>query len=345
MILRSNRLSLLLAPVLLWPAAATAAGSTPCPADQRIEIDLGAWRGAMAAAAADRQGSHAAIDELLADLQLRPLPDPDEMVLGSGDMERALPAVVRHIEEPRVGQSYPNYYAAKLASKSVKVVLGGTGGDELFAGYPWRYYRAVVNDDFKHYIDKYYLYWQRLIDNKDIHRVFAPIADQTRDVWTRDIFRDVFSKHADQLTRPEDYINHSLYFEAKTFLHGLLVVEDKLSSNIDLCMNVDVQGASSFRRAAETNPLLNQRLVTVFLMPPDLEELRHRLRGRATDAEDEIERRLQTAISELGEWRHYDYCVHSRSKEEDYEIVRAIWEAEKRRVWRMTGPEGESGQV
>ena len=48
-------------------------------------------------------------------------------------------------------------------------------------------------------------------------------------MWTRDIFRDVFQRHADQLTRPEDYINHSLYFEAKTFLHGLLVVEDKLS--------------------------------------------------------------------------------------------------------------------
>jgi asparagine synthase (glutamine-hydrolysing) len=39
----------------------------------------------------------------------------------------------------------------------------------------------------------------------------------------------VFTKHAAQLTRAEDYINHSLYFEARTFLHGLLVVEDKLS--------------------------------------------------------------------------------------------------------------------
>ncbi len=48
-------------------------------------------------------------------------------------------------------------------------------------------------------------------------------------VWTRDIFRDVFASHADELTRPEDYVNHSLYLEAKTFLHGLLVVEDKLS--------------------------------------------------------------------------------------------------------------------
>ena len=48
-------------------------------------------------------------------------------------------------------------------------------------------------------------------------------------MWTRDIFRDVFHRHSPELTRPEDYVNHSLYFEAKTFLHGLLVVEDKLS--------------------------------------------------------------------------------------------------------------------
>ena len=82
---------------------------------------------------------------------------------------------------------------------------------------------------FEHYIDKYYAYWQRLIPNRDIQKVFAPIWDDVKHVSTRDIFRDVFASHADTLTRPEDYINHSLYFEAKTFLHGLFVVEDKLS--------------------------------------------------------------------------------------------------------------------
>jgi len=152
-----------------------------------------------------------------------------EMVLKAGDMERVLPKLTWHLEEPRVGQSYPNYYVAQLASKFVKVVLSGAGGDELFGGYPWRYYRAVVNDDFEHYIDKYYLFWQRLIPNTELRRVFDPIWSDVKHVWTRDIFRDVFSRHAGELTRPEDYINHSLYFEAKTFLHGLLVVEDKLS--------------------------------------------------------------------------------------------------------------------
>ena len=48
-----------------------------------------------------------------------------EMVLKAGDMERCLPALVWHLEDPRVGQSYPNYYVARLASKFVKVVLSG----------------------------------------------------------------------------------------------------------------------------------------------------------------------------------------------------------------------------
>jgi len=152
-----------------------------------------------------------------------------EMVLKAGDMERCLPKLAWHLEEPRVGQSYPNFYAAKLASKFVKVVLSGAGGDELFGGYPWRYYRGATAKDFKQYIDEYYLYWQRLIPNSVISKVFAPIWSDVKDVWTRDIFEDVYSTHANSLENPMDFINHSLYFEAKTFLHGLFVVEDKLS--------------------------------------------------------------------------------------------------------------------
>lgn len=152
-----------------------------------------------------------------------------EMVLKSGDMERVMPKLAWHLEEPRVGQSYPNYYAAQLASKFVKVVLSGTGGDEIFGGYPWRYYRAVVNNDFEHYVDKYYDFWQRLIPNGSLKKVMSPVWNDVSHVDTRGIMKDVFQHHAANLTRPEDYINHSLYLEAKTFLHGLLVVEDKLS--------------------------------------------------------------------------------------------------------------------
>ncbi len=153
-----------------------------------------------------------------------------EMVLKSGDMERVMPRLAWHLEEPRVGQSYPNFYAAQLAAKFVKVVLSGAGGDELFGGYPWRYYRAVSCTNFDEYIDQYYSYWQRLIPNSTLKSLFRPVWDEVKHVWTRDIFKSVFQNRNQTPCSPEEYINHSLYFEAKTFLHGLLVVEDKLSS-------------------------------------------------------------------------------------------------------------------
>ena len=68
-----------------------------------------------------------------------------------------------------------------------------------------------------------------MVDNSELKQIFEPVKNEVESVWTRDIFRDVFVTHDNVLERPEDYINHSLYFEAKTFLHGLFVVEDKLS--------------------------------------------------------------------------------------------------------------------
>jgi asparagine synthase (glutamine-hydrolysing) len=151
-----------------------------------------------------------------------------QMVLKSGDMERAMKSLVWHLEEPRVGQSYPNFYAAKLAGNFDKVVLSGAGGDELFAGYPWRYYRALDNVDFEDYAAKYFAFWQRLLPPDGVEDVLRPLRGRYQsDPFA--IFKSVFAHHANRLERPEDYINHSLYFEAKSFLHGLLVVEDKLS--------------------------------------------------------------------------------------------------------------------
>lgn len=152
-----------------------------------------------------------------------------EMVLNARDMERSLPSLAWALEEPRVGQSYPNFFAAKLAGSFVKVVLSGTGGDELFGGYPWRYYLGASSTSFEDFIDAYYGYWQRLASSAELQQLFSPVSADVGDISTREIFRDVFKNHPNPLERPEDYINHALYFESKTFLHGLLLVEDKMS--------------------------------------------------------------------------------------------------------------------
>jgi len=161
-----------------------------------------------------------------------------EMVLKSGDMKRCLPHLVWALEDLRLGQSYPNFYASKLASRFVKVCLTGAGGDELFAGYPWRYYKVLRSKNFNEYIDGYYKYWQRLVPNRILKDLFSPIWDKVKGVWTEDIFKDVFSNHKLIPQSPEDYINHSLYFEAKTFLNGLFIVEDKLSMTHSLELRV-----------------------------------------------------------------------------------------------------------
>jgi guanylate kinase len=113
------------------------------------------------------------------------------------------------------------------------------------------------------------------------------------------------------------------------------VIDEKLGRGIDLCMNVDVQGVASIRAVAARDAAFARRLVTIFLMPPDLDELRRRLRGRAQDDDVEIERRMDTARREMTEWVHYDFCVRSRSRDEDFATVRAIVLAEKQRVARL----------
>jgi asparagine synthase (glutamine-hydrolysing) len=209
-----------------------------------------------------------------------------EMVLKAGDMERCLPALIHHLEEPRLGQSYPNYYAAKLASKSVKVVLSGAGGDELFGGYPWRYYRATSSSKFEDYVDEYYLYWQRLVSNTELRAMFSPIWDDVKDVWTRDIFSDVFANHENKLETPEDFINHSLYFEAKTFLHGLFVVEDKLSMAHSLETRVPFMDNDLVEFAMSCPVRLKLRRLTDALVKVDENQLSEKAEAASNNRQD-----------------------------------------------------------
>lgn len=138
----------------------------------------------------------------------------------------------------------------------------------------------------------------------------------------------------DQLVQENAFLE---WARVHTNRYGTLrrVIEEKLSSNVDLCLNLDVQGVGSLKRAAAQDPLLAQRLVTVFLIPKNFAELQKRLISRGQDDAAEIERRLVTAKAEVKHSKEYDFCITSGSKEEDFAALRKIWEQEKKRTSRL----------
>lgn len=208
-----------------------------------------------------------------------------EQVMNAGDLKWSLPRVVYHLEDLRVGMSYPNYYISRLASKFVKVCLQGTGGDELYGGYPWRYYHIFDSLNQREFFNQYYGFWQRLVPDQDkkqlfTKKVFSKInIDAPKDTFER-VF--TFNKRL-RYDTPEDHINNSLYFEIKTFLPGLLLVGDKLSMANGL---------------EERFPFLDNDLVDFAMKVP----VKHKL----GNLEQELKRMDENTVAKKKMYRQFD---------------------------------------
>ena len=107
-----------------------------------------------------------------------------------------------------------------------------------------------------------------------------------------------------------------------------------LKKGVDVLIDIDTQGAATIRNSDD--PIVRQALADIFIMPPDVEELRRRLMKRGTETAQQIESRLATAMREMELWRDYRYTIVSGSVEEDLENVRNIMSAETFLSRRLT---------
>jgi guanylate kinase len=100
-----------------------------------------------------------------------------------------------------------------------------------------------------------------------------------------------------------------------------------LKKGVDVLIDIDTQGATAIRGCDDQ--FIRQALTDVFIMPPDLDELRRRLTKRGTETLEQIELRLVNAAREMELWRDYRYTIISQSMEEDLQKFRHIMGAER----------------
>lgn len=107
-------------------------------------------------------------------------------------------------------------------------------------------------------------------------------------------------------------------------------VEEKLSHGRDILFDIDYQGTLQlYRRCRED-------MVTIFILPPSITELRKRLERRAQDSQEVIERRLRNARHEMDHWADYDYVLVNEDLETSCSRVRTILAAARLTRNRLT---------
>ena len=110
-------------------------------------------------------------------------------------------------------------------------------------------------------------------------------------------------------------------------------IEAALAAGRDVIADLDWQGTQQLKAADG----VRADVVTVFVLPPSLDDLERRLRSRAQDADDVVRARMSKSADEMSHWPEYDYVVVNRDIEESVALVRAILIAERARRDRLRG--------
>jgi guanylate kinase len=115
---------------------------------------------------------------------------------------------------------------------------------------------------------------------------------------------DYFFVSEDEFRRmieADEFLEHALVFD-HWYGTGRHYVESLRAQGLPVLLEIDWQGARQVRQRAPDAR-------TIFIVPPSIPELERRLRGRGTDSEAVIARRLRDSVSDLGHWNEFDYVI------------------------------------
>ncbi len=107
------------------------------------------------------------------------------------------------------------------------------------------------------------------------------------------------------------------------------MVEDTLKNGSEVLFDIDWQGARQIKEKFELSSI-----ISIFILPPSLDELERRLRNRAQDHEEVVQGRMKKAIDEISHFAEYDYVLINDDLNSTYQKIRAIIDA--KRVSRLS---------
>lgn len=126
------------------------------------------------------------------------------------------------------------------------------------------------------------------------------------------------------------FLEHAKVFDAH-YGTPAQFVDSQLEAGMDVLFDIDWQGTQRLRHKRPED------LVSIFILPPSMQELEERLRKRAQDSDETVLRRMTKAASEISHWDEYDYVIVNKDFDHSLEKLQAILTAERCKRNRRPG--------
>jgi guanylate kinase len=133
-----------------------------------------------------------------------------------------------------------------------------------------------------------------------------------------------------KMLRNNHFLEHASVFD-NYYGTDKSLVENKINNGKDLIFDIDWQGAQQLREK------MREDIVSIFILPPNKQELERRLKSRGQDSDEVVKKRMDGASAEITHWAEYDYVVINEDLNQSVNAVLGILKAERMKRTRQKG--------
>jgi len=164
---------------------------------------------------------------------------------------------------------------------------------------------------------------------KDKRVSIVPSVTTRKPRWTEKDGLDYFfvsDSEYDRMMQNNEFIEHATVFQNRYALSARKI-NDVIGSGRDAIIDLDWQGVEILRKNIK-----NAHIITIYMLPPSIEELNRRLSGRGTDSHEVIEHRMSKALDEISHYKEYDYVLTLNSIHDTSNAIEDIYNAHKIKI-------------